>query len=204
MVDLYIYLDESGDLGAKGSKFFSVVALCTKNPKPIENMIKRVRERKLRKTLKELNELKGNNSSPEIRKHILSKIAKMDCSISIIVIPKEQIVKRLDESKERLYNEIVGLLIKNMKKDGKIMEVIIDRKTNNRLLQEDFNSYIKSQIAQSKPLSKVECIHLESHQSGCLQAADFIVWSTNRKYSFNDAEYFKIIESKVEKVEFEN
>lgn len=198
MPNIYVYLDESGDLGKHGSKFFTVAAICTKNPKPIENMIKKVRERKLKKKLKDISEFKGNNSSPEIRKHILKKLASLDCSIAIIVITKDQILSRLYESKDKLYNYVVGLLIRNTELAGKDIEVVIDKKTSNKLLQADLTDYIKRQISERKLLFNVEVRHIESHCSKCLQATDFVAWATNRKYSYGEDEYYKLIEPKIE------
>lgn len=198
MSKVFIYLDESGDLGKHGSRFFTVAALCTKEPKQIENMIKHVRERKLKKKLKNLNELKGNNSSPEVRKHVLSKLAKLDCSISVIVITKEQILNGLFDAKHKLYNYIAGLLIRNTGIDGNDIELIVDKKDSNKLLQADLNSYLTRQIAEKKLLFKVTIIHKESHCCRCLQAVDFIAWSVNRKYSFDEDVYYRIIEPKID------
>ena len=47
--NLYMFIDESGDLGKYGNQYFTIAALCTTNPKPIENIIKRIRQRKLKK-----------------------------------------------------------------------------------------------------------------------------------------------------------
>lgn len=197
MEKLFVYLDESGDLGKYGSKYFVVAALCTKNPKPIENMMKRIRIRKLKKKLKNLSELKGNNSSPEVRNYVLRGIARLDCSISIIVITKEQILDRLFEAKHKLYNYIIGLLVEKTNLASNDIELILDKKDSNKLLQKDLNEYLTKKIAENKLLFNITLRHLESHCSRCLQATDFIAWATHRKYSFNEEGYYKIIKPKI-------
>jgi hypothetical protein len=44
---------------------------------------------------------------------------------------------------------------------------------------------------------KVEIYHKQSNSSNELQVVDFIAWSINRKFSFNDDYYYKIIENKI-------
>jgi len=44
----YIYIDESS-LGLYCSKYFTIAALVTKEPKVLEKIIKKLRQRKLRK-----------------------------------------------------------------------------------------------------------------------------------------------------------
>jgi len=69
---MHIFLDESGDLGfsEKSQQYFVIAILITKDKKPIENCIKRIRQRKLPKKYKKIPELKFTNSDNVIRKSI--------------------------------------------------------------------------------------------------------------------------------------
>jgi len=194
---LHIFIDESGDLGKSGSKYFVIAALTTEAPKPIENAIKRIRTKKLKKKLKKLSEIKGNNSSPEIRKYVLKELIKHDCKFEIIAITKEKVKDYLYDKKHKLYNYIIGMLIEDMDIHAKDISLVIDKKDNNKLLKEDLNLYIKKKIEEKKFNFKIEISHKNSSDSRCLQAVDFIAWSVNRKLSFDDESYFKIIEPKV-------
>ena len=144
-----------------------------------------------------MSEIKANNSDPIIREYILKKIVKSDCTLHIIAITKEQITDYLYEKKHKLYNYILGLLIEEVELSSKDIEVIIDKKDGNKLLKEDLNEYIKQKIQEKKLLFNVHITHLDSHCCRGLQAVDFIAWSTNRKLSFGDDYYYKIIEPKV-------
>jgi hypothetical protein len=53
----YVYIDESGDLGKYGSKYFAIIALITENPISIGRIIKKARIRILDKKLKEVSEI---------------------------------------------------------------------------------------------------------------------------------------------------
>lgn len=194
---LYIYLDESGDLGKSGSSYFTIAALSTENPKQIENLMKRVRKRKLKKSIKQLSKIKANNSDKNMREYILKKLVQSDCNFHIITITKEQVKSYLFEKKHKLYNYIAGLLIEDIDFPNKDIEVIIDKKDGNQLLKEDINKYIAHKIQEKKLLFNIKIEHLDSHCCRCLQAVDFIAWSTNRKFSFDDDNYYKIIEPKI-------
>ncbi len=197
MMFSYIFVDESGDLGKLGSKYFTIACLSTTDTKPIERIIKKVRQRKLKKKMKEVSELKANSSSPRIREDVLKRVSKCNCEIGLIVIDKEKVREYLYNAKNKLYNYVFGLLLKEIDLDKTTIEIIIDKKDSNRLLREDLDQYILNKIKETNPHSKIKIKHLESHAHKALQVIDFVAWATNRKYSFDDDSYYKIIEPKV-------
>jgi hypothetical protein len=201
---LHIFIDESGDLGQYGSKYFSIVALSTQAVDNLNRIIKRVRQRKLRKKLKELPELKANSADDPIRKIVLRKVAQLDCSISVVVVPKSMVREDLFRHKEKLYNYLCGLLFKHITLSVESVDITIDKKHNNRLLREDFNQYIERKIRSRVTGVKVMIRHLESHTSNALQAVDFVAWAMNRKFSFDNSTFYDLIVSKIENAGREN
>lgn len=200
MAKLFIFLDESGDLGKRGSKYFSIAVVYTENPKELERCIKRIRTRKLKKKLKELSEIKANNSNAAVRRRVLKDLTKTSCHIDVITVNKEKIYSYLFEKKEKLYNYIAGILLDEIQIHQEDVEIIVDKKYTNTILKDEFDNYIKSKIFASRPKVNANIIHLMSHEKHGLQAADFVAWSVNRKFSFDDDSYFKIIEKKISKV----
>ena len=196
----YIFVDESGDLGKHGSDYFTIACLSTPNPKAIERIIKRVRQRKLKKKKRDINELKANSSSYAIRVDILQRLIKCDCEIGLIVINKKQVREYLYKTKNKLYNYVFGVLINELDLNKTKIEIIIDKKDSNRLLREDLDQYILKKIAERTKHPKIEITHLESHAHKALQVIDFVAWATNRKYSFGEDCYYKIIEPKVKTI----
>ncbi len=190
---LYLFIDESGDLGKLGSKYFSIVALATNDSKKVSRIIKKVRERILNKKLKQIYEIKANNSNERIRKYVLQHLANCNCSISSVVIPKSKIKPDLFDAKNRLYNYLCGLLFSHINLNVSYLEIVIDKKDSNKLLREDFNMYIEEKI-KDKVKIKFSIKHLDSCSSNELQVVDFVAWAINRKFSHNDAEYYNIIE----------
>ncbi len=195
---LYIFIDESGDLGKSGSKYFSIVALSTREVADLERVIKRVRRRKLSKKLRAQSEIKAYNSDDYIRRYVLGRISRLNCSISVVAIPKAKVREDLFPEKEALYNYLCGVLFDHITLNVDRVSITIDRKSNNRLLREDFNQYILRKIQGKGVAIQVTIQHLESHASHALQAVDFVAWAMNRKFSYDDPRFYNIIKSKIE------
>ena len=191
----YVFIDESGDLGLYGSKYFIIVAIVTTDPKSLNRIIKKFRQRKLKKKIKELPEIKANSSNRRIREHILSKVSNLNCKIFAIVVDKSKILSRLYEVKDKLYNYLCGILLDRIGLGSGKVIITIDKKHTNTLIREDFNSYIKDKIG-SKSIT-LEIYHLPSYSKNELQVADFVAWSISRKFNVGDDFYYKIIEEKI-------
>ncbi len=189
----YIFIDESGDLGQYGSEYFTIVALTTSDIKKIGRIIKKVRQRIMKKKLKNLSEIKANNSNEIIRKYVLNSLINCNCLISSIVIPKSKIKQELYGSKNKLYNYLCGVLFSHIDLNVSYLEIIIDKKDSNKLLREDFNHYISEKIKEMVKI-KFSITHLDSQASNELQVVDFVAWAINRKYSHKDDTYYNIIE----------
>ncbi|MDI6794080.1 MAG: DUF3800 domain-containing protein [bacterium] len=119
---MYIYLDESGNLGFDFSKkettdFFVVTLLITKTfmvnrhiQKAIERTIKTKFPKKKRASV---FELKGSKTNIEIKKYFYKLVEKYDFEIFTLVLNKRKVYNYLEEDKERLYNYIASVTNKN-------------------------------------------------------------------------------------------
>lgn len=193
----YIYIDESGDLGLHGSKYFVIAAIAVNEPKILSRIIKKIRQRKLEKKIKKLVELKANNSNKKIREYILKKVKNSDCNIFAVVVNKSKILSQLYEVKDKLYNYLCGILMDRIILPRYKIMIIIDKKHTNTLIREDFNNYIQKKIKNKDPGLKIEIFHKPSYMSNELQVTDFVAWAINRKFSFGDNYYYSIIKNKI-------
>lgn len=194
---LYVYIDESGDLGKYGSKYFAICALAVKNPLALRRIIKKTRERKLKKKIKQLPELKANSCDRLTRESVLTKVGKTDCSIVAIVVEKDNILSHLFTIKNKLYDYLCGILMDRLPLPSHTLSIIIDKKHTNTLMREDFNTYIKNKISIKNKNLNIEISHKESFSLNELQVADFVVWSINRKFNVLDDSYYRLIEHKI-------
>lgn len=191
----YVFIDESGDLGFYGSKYFTIASIVTSEPKSLARIIKRLRQRGLKKKIKELPEIKANNSNKGIREYVLKRVNNLDCKIFAIVVDKSRILSRLYEVKDKLYNYLCGILLDRISLNSGKVIITIDKKHTNTLIREDFNGYIKDKI--SKKSTAIEIYHLPSYSKNELQVTDFVAWSISRKFNVGDDFYYKIIEGKI-------
>src|SRR3989344_9462781 len=101
----YLFLDESGELGFKltSSRYFLIAILsCDEYEiKRVKKIIKRIRTRKLKKKLKELVELKANNTSKQIREAVLKKLNSLSIEIYTIILDKRQVYGYLKNKKAK-------------------------------------------------------------------------------------------------------
>lgn len=198
---MYIFLDESGDLGfsKKSSKWFILTIVLTNNHRKIEKCIKKI-HKGLRKKYKKVGELHAYHSHEITKKRLLKLLSELEgLQIFCIVIKKEDVYIDFQNQKSYLYNYAANILLqrihnKKLFNDEKIL-IYIDQRETNRFLKKNFEDYLsKSLLKWNK---KFEIKIKPSHTEKCLQAVDFISWSIFRKYEFEDNKYYEIIKSKI-------
>ena len=197
MVKQYAFIDESGDLGPRGSTHFVVAAAIVYDPHRLSRIIKKVRKNRMRKSLKALGELKANNTDDIFKQRIYELIARSDTEIYATVIDKRKVRSDLYRAKEKLYNYLCGLLIKLIAKSREEIEIVLDQKSTNKATMEDIRSYIWREVRQRWPNCRVS-IHLRDSQfSPPLQVTDFIAWAVYRKFSRQDSRWYDRIKARV-------
>jgi hypothetical protein len=188
---VYLYIDESGDLGfnEKGSKYFvlSCVKIEDENTNKHFNRIpKKIRQTTLTKKWKKHSELKFSNSSVLIRQRFLNRVAKLDLEIFVIIIEKKYTKKQLQENLPILYNYLIKVLmeqpIESLKKPNKL-EVYLD-KCMSQGQRENFEQYVKTEfLSVFKSIPRLNIKHKNSHENGGLQVTDFVCGAFGYKYN---------------------
>ena len=202
----YILLDESGDLGfdftkQKTTKFFVITVLFAASKRPIEKCV-RLAHRGLREKYKKIHGvLHATEEEPITRQRLLNKLAGKDCSIMTIYLNKKHVYTKLHNEKIILYNYVTNILLDRImtKKLISITEpicLIASKRETNKFLNENFRTYLKSQL---KNVHKLD-LHIEIKtpaEEKCLQAVDFVSWAIFRKLEYNDDIYYNIIREKI-------
>lgn len=195
MNPIYVYLDESGDLGfdQKSSNHIVIALLITDSPFKIERCIKRIRQRKLKKKLKELPEIKFNKSSDHIREKTLICIAREPIEIAYIVLDKKRVSPDRQNHKQKIYNFITASLLRSLPYgDTANLKLIVDKRISNKVIRKDFDEYVKRKAA-----FKVNISHENSTSNKCLQASDFIAGAIFRKYESCDGRFYDLIKDRI-------
>lgn len=204
---LYLYLDESGDLGfdfvnKKPSAFFTICALVIKgrdNDKALANAVKSIVRRKIfPKQRKDSPELKGSALPIGIKKYFFSKVRGVDFKLHAATLDKKKVCFSPIADKERIYNYLARMALERVDFRDAAVRVImtVDKRAHRRGIAE-FNDYILSQVkALLDPQVPLDIFHVHSHESPGLQAVDMFAWGFYRKYERGDREWYDVFREK--------
>ena len=76
------------------------------------------------------------------------------------------------------------------------IHLIASRRETNRFLNENFKSYLSTQVKQQHKLNLAIEIKSPSDDK-CLQVTDFVCWSLFRKREYGDESYFNVFKKRV-------
>lgn len=201
---LYIYLDESGDLGfdfvtKKPSNYFTITIMTIPGESQNQEMGKRIKKTIARKLAYNVYELKGSKTSIDVKTFMWTLLGNIDLKLYSVTLNKRRVYKELAGAKDRLYNFIANFILQKMKLDAESggINLIIDKSKNKKEIY-DFNRYILENMKGKVP--PTVCLHInhqESDRTPGLQAVDMFSWGFYRKYEKNDNEWFNVFRKKV-------
>lgn len=116
---LYLYLDESGDLGfdfisKRPSNFFTICILAVKgqeNDRSLAKAVRTVARRRLRSKTSCTPELKGSLADFTTKSHFYRALAELPFRLYSTTLNKRLAYGYLAEDKERIYNYIARLTL---------------------------------------------------------------------------------------------
>ena len=195
-----MYIDESGDLGERGSRFHVHSCLLVDDPKKLDRIIKNMRRYKFRKQLKDTQEIKANKSSDDLRNHVLLKLNEVEgAEVFFIVLEKKMVVSDyLKSNKNRLYNYVAGKLAMEIILDNVNVEVRIDKSKGKLLLRDDFDVYFQDKLKQGSNIRNIEVHHSFSHNWSGLQFADMLAWACFQKFEHDCPDYIDLLTMDIE------
>jgi hypothetical protein len=209
---LYIYLDESGDLGfdfskAKTSRYF-VITLLVCRSKQVQDGFKTAVNRTLKNKLnhkkinkREVVELKGSQTTLAIKQYFAKQLPAEGWEIYSVTLNKVRVEEGLRSriGKKKLYNFLARFILEKVAftEDVPMVSLIVDRCKNKAEIK-DFNHYLENQLEALLPLNAQLAIdHLSSEENAGLQAVDMFCWGIARKDDANETEWFKCYSNKV-------
>jgi hypothetical protein len=200
---IYVFLDESGDLGFKksSSRWFVFTIAIISDARALERVIKKV-WRPLKSKHKKLGELHAYRSDDVTRTRLLKKLNQIpDLKILCMLLNKEKVYVDLQNQKNYLYNYTANILLERLHSQKLLnknepMNVYIDRKDTKKKLRENFINYLTTSMKNRREGKFSVELH-SSHENKSLQAVDFISWAIFRKYERGDYQFYEIIKDKI-------
>ena len=197
---MYVYLDESGDLGFSegGSRYFTIAFTVMEDPVPFRRCVKKV---KIKHDIPRDVELKGNSTKLSIKEELLGRLAGLEIEVHAITVKKANVQPKLRRDTNILYNYMVGLFLVErilIEKPGVKVCVNLDRRELS-VPSLQIEEYLKSKVwlEGRRPDIDLEINHLDSHESYAIQGIDIICNSIFRKYNWNNYKLFNIIQGRV-------
>lgn len=207
---LYLYLDESGDLGfdfvnKKPSKVFVVTILAVKGHdanRKLINGVKKTLRRKLNpknKRKRMVDELKGTKTTNEVKEYFYHQIKDLEFSIYALVLNKRRIFTYLMKEKSRVYNFIARTVLDQIPYENAEMkvELTIDKSKSKPEIVE-FNGYLRRQLeSRIDPAVPLNIYHADSKDHFALQAVDLFSYAVFEKYERRKEAWYKIVSEKI-------
>ncbi len=203
---MFIYLDESGDLGFNfekrkiTKKFVITLLVCDSDVarKEFDKAVRRTLKNKLNRRKKNSRfrtELKGIGTAVIVKKYIFRNIKTNRWAIYSLILNKNRVDTNLQTNfgKKKLYNFLARFFIEklNLSKVQRNVELIVDRCKNKEEVR-DFNQYLVNQLEVLLPLNiDLNISHFTSQESTGLQAVDLFSWGIFRKYENNKHQIIK-------------
>lgn len=208
MKEINLYIDESGNLGKGGGRYFLICALDV--PKNVNKSISKRAGRiicryKENKNISKTTELKGCNLNREDRKLLIDKILFRGVKVRYIVLDKKQTTMLLTkpDDKNACYNYLIQLIVKAAISENnginKVNLFLDNRsvKIGNRLSLKPYlyNKLVLEQLEIKCEVKRIEfnINYFESESFYLIQWADIISNSLYKKYNSNDDEFYCMI-----------
>lgn len=203
MPNIYIILDESGDLGFSqgSSEYFVMAAIIAREEdiKKIRRIPKKARQ-KLGKKKKDIPELKASKSSDNVRRFVINQLFKCPTVyLSAVYIDKKNTYKyvRNDPSKKAYhYNWVTKVLIIDSLK--RYLQVIgyspksslnvclyLDKYHTTRFRKENLSVYLENMITSEIPWADIIVFQKDSQGEPLIQVSDFVANAFYKKLSLN-------------------
>jgi hypothetical protein len=200
-MQIYVYIDESGDLGfhpEKSSTHFIATALFVSDFTKLDRILKKFRRETFRNEFKNIHEIKGYKSSEKLKKAALTALDKIeDIQIIHAILSKEVFLSSFSEKNPHLlYNLTVGIIAEHIPYENVFLVVRIDKAKEKESLRADFNSIFMEKLSafSSCVLQNNMIHHSDSKQWSGLQFVDILAWAKYQEVCRKNSDYIKLID----------
>ena len=182
-----IAIDESGDLGENGTRFFVMAAIVSG------------RSRRLLRTYKKIPvkeyESKFSNSSDEEREEVLNELTTTDTKIVYVCVDKNDHTEPY-RSGNTLYQKALETLMEHAMKalSSKDVNIVVDK---SRFIKIDNMKETAGRIAEKIGKNVKRCDKVLSASNKCVQIVDYVAGAIWWEYEKNDSRFTDITRSKV-------
>jgi hypothetical protein len=200
---VYIFLDESGDLGfdfqkKRTSRYFVVTALVTDNKRPIEKLVKDIHRHLRKKYRMKSGTLHAAHEDPSTCFRFCKKLSTKDVYIASVFLDKQKVSTAMRQETHILFNFLVRallnrLLIHRLINGTETTKLILARRETSKYLNKGIKEYLTDRMNTVRIPKLLLQIEMPNREKG-LQAVDIASWALFRKYEFGDSKYSKLLQ----------
>jgi len=196
---LYIFLDESGDLGWNpgSSRHLVIGTVCTRQPRRVRKLIRRFKEQF---NIPLNRELKASDAGPKARRWLMARLAAdMLLCCRAIVVYKPNVKSALQERNNLLYNYAAGLLLVPHIENLARVNLSVDPREQKVKAPYAFDRYLEMKLyAEGESTVKLLIQRPESDTSNGIQAADYLCNTVFRHFERGEETCFRMIQPRLE------
>ncbi|MGL6298429.1 MAG: DUF3800 domain-containing protein [Methanobacteriaceae archaeon] len=195
---IQMFLDESGDLGIKGSKYFVLTIIkfeSDKEYKKLVNVANRMKKGKFKKEMKNKKEIKAYTSTTDMKNHMIDKLNNSNINSYSIILNKQKLeIKKvlMEKNANEVYMELVYNLLFKMDINKNIV-----LRMDNFVIKKHRKEFKKNIIKILRSHGNNSKIHQTYSQNWIgIQYADLISWIIFKKFEKSDEIMFKRLKNK--------
>ncbi len=180
-----ICVDESGNLGAKGYRYFVIVALESSNPNRLKNIVKKYNKKH------SCDEIKGSLLSVPQRQELINSLnTKDDYSVSYIILDKAHFQRKDILGKNILFNYLTSFLFEDIfKNSANDILLCFDNRTVKTTSKHALPEYLMTKCIEWDVRIQVNTCFYESQQHRGIQIADLLSSTIFQSYK-NGTKHF--------------
>lgn len=180
-----ICIDESGNLGTGGYRYFVIVAVESSNPNRLKNIVKNFN------TKYKQDEIKGTLLTVPQRQDLLNSLnSKDDYSVSYIILDKTHFQRKNILGKNVLFNYLSSFLFEDIFKEAtEDLLLCFDNRTVKTTSKHALPEYLMTKCLEWDVRIQVNSCFYESHQHRGIQIADLLSSTIFQSYK-NGTKHF--------------
>lgn len=186
-----IYVDESGDLGQNGERFFVIALIIAQKQERIKNIVKHFC------SSQGIREIKASQLDFPRKQELLNKLNSVDDhSISYIAVDKKHLREtKLFEDKNLIYNYVFQHLIKPIIKNSSAdLDIVLDNHSTKVKSINSLRDYIKIKAyAEWNIKWNIDIHYMDSKHSKLLQMVDVIANCIYGHYLYDKDHLYKLL-----------
>lgn len=208
---MYIFLDESGDLGFDlskqgSSKYFTICLLSCENlstMRAIKNAVRKTLKNKVNRKRKiPTDEIKSTSVTDTVKEYFIKNCPETGWAIYAITINKKNVKSDLQtkEGKKKLYNwmtkEVLSFI--DIPKNIERISISVD-KCKEKKDRNEFDHYIQAHLINRVCLETfIEIDHKDSKEDYCLQAVDLFCSGIRHEAEKSNSEWYQLFKKYIQ------